>query len=311
MRDKLYWTVAALLAGTLLFLGRGFLQGRLLLTWTLVFAGTTAGGVLLVSLYRVRMELRESRHELTRKEAELSFAYEVQRALFPQRLPVGRGLEFAAAYVPARGIGGDYYDVLELPGGRLGFAVADISGKGISAAILMANLQALLRTLASSSASLDELGARMNRHVHDVTAGSKFATLFYAEWDVAERQLRYVNAGHNPPFLLGPHRCLRLDEAGVPLGLFPEAEIPVAEVSLEPGDLLVLYSDGITERGAHYGEEFGEQRLEELLSAHRSEPLERIQSRVLAAVDDWCGREAEDDMTLVLVRTTGKPGEVV
>ena len=310
MREKLYWIAAALLAGTLLFLGRGYIQGRLLLTWTLVSAGTMGFAVLLVSLYRLRMELRESRHELTRKEAELSFAYEVQRALFPQRFPVGRGLEFAAAYVPARGIGGDYYDVLELADGRLGFAVADISGKGISAAILMANLQALLRTLASSSVSLADLGARLNRHLHEVTAGARFATFFYAEWDAAERQLRYVNAGHNPPFLLGPLRRQRLDEAGVPLGLFPEVQIPVAGVTLEPGDLLVLYSDGITERGAHYGEEFGERRLEDLLSAHRSEPLEQIQSRILTAVDDWSGREAEDDMTLVLVRTTETPGEV-
>ena len=308
MRQKIYWIGAV--AAALLYLGRGLLPGRLLLTWILAFAGITAVAVLLVSLYRVRLELRQSRHELTRKEAELSFANEVQRTLFPRRFPAGRGVEFAARCVPARGIGGDYYDVLELPEGRVGFAVADISGKGISAAILMANLQALLRTLAFRSRSLAELGASLNRHLHDVTEGSRFATLFYAEWHAARRELRYLNAGHNPPFLLGRARCHRLDEAGLPLGMFPEAEVRVGGASLEPGDLLVLYSDGITEKGTLYGPEFGEQRLEDVVSAHRGEPLEQIQQRVFAALDGWNDEEPEDDMTLVLVRATAPAAEV-
>ena len=310
MRQKIYWIGAVAVTAALLFLGHGFLPGRLVLTWILVFSGTTAVAVLLVSLYRVRLELRQSRHELTLKEAELNFANEVQRTLFPRRFPAGRGIEFAAACVPARGIGGDYYDVLELPDGRVGFAVADISGKGISAAILMANLQALLRTLAFRSRSLAELGTSLNRHLHEVTEGSRFATFFYAEWHGAQRQLRYVNAGHNPPFLFGSARCGRLDEAGLPLGLFPEAEIQVGGASLEPGDLLVLYSDGITEKGAHYGEEFGEQRLEDVVAAHRDEPLGQIQQRVFAALDSWNDREPEDDMTLVLVRPTASAAGV-
>ena len=310
MRQKIYWIGAVAVTAALLFLGRGFLPGRLVLTWILVFSGTTAVAVLLVSLYRVRLELRQSRHELTLKEAELNFANEVQRTLFPRRFPAGRGIEFAAVCVPARGIGGDYYDVLELPDGRVGFAVADISGKGISAAILMANLQALLRTLAFRSRSLAELGTSLNRHFHDVTEGSRFATFFYAEWHAAQRQLRYVNAGHNPPFLFGSDRRCRLDEAGLPLGLFPEAEIQVGGASLEPGDLLVLYSDGITEKGAHYGEEFGEQRLEDVVAAHRDEPLGQIQQRVFAALDSWNDREPEDDMTLVLVRPTASAAGV-
>ena len=304
MRQKLYWIGAVTGAAALVFLGRGVLPGSLLLTWLLAFAGTTAVAVLLVSLYRVRLELRQSRHELTLKEAELSFANEVQRTLFPRRFPANRGVEFAAECRPARGIGGDYYDVLELPEGRVGFAVADISGKGISAAILMANLQALLRTLACSSRSLAELGASLNRHLHDVTEGSRFATFFYAEWHAGQRQLRYVNAGHNPPFVFGSVGCRRLDEAGFPLGLFPDAKIQVGSASFDPGDLLVLYSDGITEKGAHYGDEFGEQRLEGLVSPYRREPLGQIQQRVFAALDDWNDKEPEDDMTLLLVRAT-------
>ncbi len=188
-------------AAALVFLGRGIIPGELLLTWLAAFAGTTAVAVLLVSLYSVRLELRQSRHELTLKEAELNFANEVQQALFPRRFPANRGVEFAATCLPARGIGGDYYDVLALPDGRVGFAVADISGKGISAAILMANLHALVRTLAFRSPSLAEFGASLNRHLHDVTEESRFATFFYAEWHAGQRQVRYVNADHNPPFV--------------------------------------------------------------------------------------------------------------
>lgn len=309
MRQGLYWFGGLLAAGSLLYLGRDHLQGSLLLTWTLAFAGTTAVGVLLASLYRVQTELRASRRELQRKTAELGFAYEVQRALFPKRFPTGRGVEFAAACVPARGIGGDYYDVLELSEERLGVAVADISGKGISAAILMANLQALLRTLAASSRSPAELGTRLNRHLYDTTDGAMFATFFYAEWRAGERQLRYVNAGHNPPLLLRANGCRRLDEAGVPLGLFPEAELPVGEATLGAGDLLVLYSDGVTERGAHAGDEFGDRRLEQLVADHRHAPLGQIQTRVLSAVESWSGGEIEDDVTLLLVRATDDPVE--
>src|SRR5881296_2308693 len=143
MRDRIYLVSFLLIAGVLLFLGRDLLQASVLVTWGLVFGGTTAVAILLVFSYRLRMELQASRHELARKEAELNFALEVQRALFPQQFPVDSGLEFAAVCVPARGISGDYYDVLPLTDGRLVFTVADISGKGISAAILMSNLQAV------------------------------------------------------------------------------------------------------------------------------------------------------------------------
>src|SRR5204862_6154762 len=132
--------------------------------------------VLLVALYRVQLELKSSRHQLARKEAELSFALEVQQALFPRQLPDQHGLEFSGICIPARGISGDYYDVMQLPDGRLVFAIADISGKGISAAILMANLQAVLRTLAAANLSPCEICSRLNLHLLQVTDESKFAT---------------------------------------------------------------------------------------------------------------------------------------
>jgi sigma-B regulation protein RsbU (phosphoserine phosphatase) len=291
-------------AGVLLFLGRGFVQGSALATWGLTFGATTAVAVLLVSLYRVQLELKSSRRQLARKEAELSFALEVQQALFPRQLPNRYGLEFAAVCIPARGISGDYYDVMQFPDGRLVFAIADISGKGISAAILMANLQALLRTLAETGSPPEVVCSKLNNHLHQVTDASKFATFFYGEWNVAGRRLRYVNAGHNAPIVLGSLFGRKLAEGGFPLGMFSSAEFQTGEVMLQPGDLLVLYSDGITEATSRSGEEFGERRLQTLIEISNGKSLGEVQSRILQAVRDWAGDELEDDMTLLMVRAT-------
>jgi phosphoserine phosphatase RsbU/P len=304
VRDKFYLAGYLLLAGILLFLGRDFLQSSVVITWGLAFGGTTAAGVLMVLSNRLRLQLQASRHELARKEAELSFALEVQKSLFPRQLPCNYGLEFAAVCVPARGISGDFYDVIQLRDGRLAFAIADISGKGVPAAILMANLQAMLRIFSAANSSPAEVCARLNYHFHEVTDPSKFATFFYAQWDPARRLVHYVNAGHNPPILLGATGSQRLCTGGFPLGLFPSATFDVGHLSLQTDDLLVLYSDGITEASGPKGEEFGEARLESLVSGHRTESLEKIQEAVLEAVRRWSGKEQADDMTLVIVRAT-------
>jgi len=301
-RDKIYLAGFLVGAGLLLFLGRGLVQGSALATWGLTFGATTAVAVLLVTLYRVQLELQSSRRQLARKEAELSFALEVQRALFPRHLPVSNGLEFGAVCIPARGISGDYYDVMQFPDGRLVFAIADISGKGISAAILMANVQALLRTLSETGIPPAEVCKRLNHHLHQVTDESKYATFFYAEWKAAERRLSYVNAGHYAPVLLGSLCGRQLDEGGFPLGLFPGSEFQTGEVSLQAGDLLALYSDGLTEAASKNGEEFGEQRLQAEIEKRSGESLAEIQAGVLEAVRKWAGDELEDDMTLLMVR---------
>jgi sigma-B regulation protein RsbU (phosphoserine phosphatase) len=304
-RDKLYLASFLLGAGLLLFAGRDLIQGSVIATWGLTFGGATAVAVLGAALYRVRLELQASRRQLARKEAELSFAREVQRALFPRRLPEDGGLEFSGICIPARGISGDYYDVMQLGDGRLVFAIADISGKGISAAILMANMQAVLRTLAESNLSPCEVCSRLNHHMLQVTDESKFATFFYGEWNPGSRLLRYINAGHHAPIFLGLPRGQLLSEGGFPLGLFPNAEFQAAEVELRPRDLLVLYSDGITEASSKSGEEFGGSRLEEVIEKHRDETLIEIQRRVMEAVREWSGNEPEDDMTLLIVRAQG------
>jgi sigma-B regulation protein RsbU (phosphoserine phosphatase) len=301
-RDKVYLMGFLVGAGLLLFLGRGLVQSSALATWGLTFGATTAVAVLLVSLYRVQIQLQASRRQLARKEAELSFAHEVQLALFPRHLPSEDGLEFSAVCIPARGISGDYYDVMQFANGRLAFAIADISGKGISAAILMANVQALLRTLSETGIPPAEVCKRLNYHLHQVTDDSKFATFFYAEWSRDERVLSYVNAGHYAPVLLGSSRGRQLDEGGVPLGLFPCSEFKTGQVTLQLGDLLALYSDGITEATSKSGEEFGDGRLQAEIEKHSEKPLAEIQAAVLEAVRKWAGDELEDDMTLLVVR---------
>ncbi|HKA22152.1 MAG TPA: PP2C family protein-serine/threonine phosphatase [Blastocatellia bacterium] len=302
-RDRIYLIGFVVGAGILLFLGRGLVQGSALVTWGLTFGATTAVAVLLVSLYRVQIELRSSRRQLARKEAELSFALEVQRALFPHHLPRSNGLEFAAVCIPARGISGDYYDVIQFPDGRLVFAIADISGKGISAAILMANMQALLRTLSETGIPPAEVCSRLNRHLHQVTDESKFATFFYAEWNAITRHLRYVNAGHHAPIVLGSCCGRQLSEGGFPLGMFATSEFQTGEMVLQPDDLLVLYSDGLTE-ATKGGEEFGDRRLKAEIDRRSGQSLVDIQAGILDAVRKWAGDELEDDMTLLMVRAT-------
>jgi phosphoserine phosphatase RsbU/P len=305
MRDKVYLAGFLLLAGLLLYLGRGLLAQSALVTWGLTFAGTSGVAVLGMALYQVQHQLRASRRELALKEAELNFARQVQQALFPQRFPLDSGLEFSAVCVPAAGISGDYFDVLELADGRLVFAIADVSGKGLSAAILMSNVHAGLRILAQAGHEPAEICCQLNRHLCRFTEGHRFATLFYAEWRRLERRLTYVNAGHTVPILVSRSGAARLERGGVPIGLLPCSSFQVGTVTLEPADLVVLYSDGITEAGVLEAEPFGESQLEALILSHRKKPLGEIQEEILKAVRDWSGGEPEDDMTLLLVRATG------
>lgn len=302
MRNKLYIVGFLVVAGILLYAGRDFVQDSAIATFAMTFGGTTAAGVLGMALYRVQLELRASRRELAQKQAELHFAREVQQALFPRQFPSDGGLEFAGICVPASGISGDYYDVLEIEGGRVAFAVADISGKGISAAILMSNLHAVLRTLAAEGLPPAIVATRLNSHLHQVTQGFRFATFFYGEWSPAERRLRYINAGHNAPMFLRSKGCERLPAGGPPLGIFKEWNFQESQILIHPGETLVLFSDGVTEAGQERDNEFGESRLEEIVKAARDQSLEQMQQEVLTALQKWAGQELEDDMTLLLVR---------
>jgi sigma-B regulation protein RsbU (phosphoserine phosphatase) len=238
-----------------------------------------------------------------RLNRELEIAREVQQKLFPSRLPAVSGLDYCAECRPAREVGGDYYDFLELPEGKFGVALGDISGKGIGAALMMANLQASLRGQAPVLRNMPELIQRVNGMLYEASSFNRYATFFYAEYDPATRELTYVNAGHNPPVVLRGCGILRLETGGPVIGLLSQAAYEQDVFPLQPGDLAVLYTDGISESMNSEDEEWGEGRLiaciETCSQLSAREALDRIMSEatVFAA-----GAPQHDDMTLAVLR---------
>ncbi len=259
---------------------------------------------------RLAEEIAE-RIESQRKTAqEIEIAKQVQRRLLPQKQPKLETLEYVGQCIQARAVGGDYYDYLDFGPGRLGLVLADIAGKGISAALLMANLQANLRSqygLASGMyAPLEDI-PRMLRSVNRLfcenTEPAHYATAFFAVYDDAQRRLRYENCGHNNPLLLrADGRAERLKGSATVLGMFEEWECGVSETQLQPGDLLVIYSDGVSEAQSDAGEFYGEERLLEAIRAHRHLPVGELINTLATIVVTFSGREQEDDITLVVAR---------
>ena len=250
--------------------------------------------------------------EIGRREKlnrEIEIAREVQERLFPQRLPEIAGLDYFGRCRTALGVGGDYYDFLALPDGKLGVALGDVSGKGIAAALTMASLQASLRADAMRAGNdLAGLITRVNAMLYDASTEDRYATLFYAQYDPATQCLSYVNAGHCPPILLrsgAKHGAVeRLDQAGgTVVGLLPECAYQQAEVSLARGDLLVIYTDGFSEAMNPDLAEWGEQRLTEAITACNGFPARDSITRIIQAADAFAaGAPQSDDMTLVILR---------
>jgi serine phosphatase RsbU (regulator of sigma subunit) len=243
--------------------------------------------------------------ELERRAAqELEIAKQVQARLFPQTLPRIETLEYAGACIQARQVGGDYHDFLDLGRGRFGFVIADIAGKGIAAALLMANLQANLRS--QCAIALDEperLLRSVNQLFYENTHDSAYATLFFAEYDDKTRQLRYANCGHLAALLLRHGSVIeRLDSTCTVVGLFKEWDCSIAECLLSSGDSLVLYTDGITESFNERGEEFGEQRLIEVLRRHRELPPQAMIASIVDEVQRFSPQEQYDDITLIVAK---------
>jgi sigma-B regulation protein RsbU (phosphoserine phosphatase) len=240
---------------------------------------------------------------------ELEIAREVQERLFPQDYPSVPGLELAGACRPALAVGGDYYDFVPLEGGRLGIAIGDISGKGIPAALLMATLRAFLRgQTVRGRSDLARLMSDLSGLVYESSAPNRYATFFYAEYDPATQRLQYVNGGHNPPMVLrgdAAGEVVRLDTGGPVIGLLPDCDYTQAAVQLAPGDLLVAFTDGVSEAMNAAHEEWGEDRLLPVLRQARTEPLPHIIERVMAAADTFvAGAAQHDDMTIVIMRLT-------
>jgi serine phosphatase RsbU (regulator of sigma subunit) len=258
---------------------------------------------------------RQRQAERERMELELAMAEQVQRGLFPQKLPPVPGLDYFGICRPAAAVGGDYYDFVPLGPEKLGIAVGDISGKGLSAALLMASLQGSLRSSASPSEG-DEARTidRVNRQLCGLIGPSRFATLFWGVYDWKRRELAYVNAGHNPPMLLrraslsnghsnGHEPAERLTVGGTVLGMFPEAAFRSGVVKLEPGDCVGLFSDGISEAPDGADVEFGERRLEGLLREGASLSAADLCDRVFAEVQTYLrGRPNPDDLTIVVLK---------
>ncbi|MGK2857574.1 MAG: SpoIIE family protein phosphatase [Thermoanaerobaculia bacterium] len=237
-------------------------------------------------------------------DSELRAAREIQEALLPKSIPQLPGFSISGVWHPARTMGGDYFDVLPLGGDRAGVCIADVVGKGMSAAILMSGLQASVRALAPEAASTAELCSKVRRLVSGNLSGGKFITFFYGEIDGARRVLRYTNAGHNPPILVRPGGETRsLHEGGNAIArLFADSAIESAEVALERGDVVVLYTDGVTEATSAEGEQFGEERLAGLVREQLGRDAAGIQTAILEALRAWNDGEAQDDITLLVVK---------
>jgi serine phosphatase RsbU (regulator of sigma subunit) len=235
---------------------------------------------------------------------ELEIAMQVQARLFPQRLPAMRALEYAGACVQTRRVGGDYYDFLDLGQERLVLVIGDIAGKGMPAALLMANLQANLRSQCAIAVEQPErLLQSMNRLFYENTADNAYATFFYSEFDDRTGRLRYANCGHLPALLLRPDGLVeRLEATAAVLGLFTNWECRTAERRLVPGDLLAIYTDGITEAFNDSDEEFGEERLIQALQTHRGLSPHDLVATILDDVHRFSPREHSDDITLIVAR---------
>ena len=251
--------------------------------------------------------LIEERNKRQRLENEISIAREVQNQLFPSTLPSVPGVEIEAICKAARSVSGDYYDFIQLSPTHVAIAIADISGKGISAALLMASLQAALRSQAltegSQGLSTAELVARLNKHLVRNTGDDRFATFFIAVYDSVTRTLRYTNAGHLPSFLICNGSSHLLDKGGMVLGVLEDYSYEQGVLEVAPDSLLIGYSDGLVEPENVYGEEFGIARLREAaIRVQSAKPL-MVAESLMAAAEEWAGTpEQADDMTVIVTR---------
>jgi sigma-B regulation protein RsbU (phosphoserine phosphatase) len=252
------------------------------------------------------LRAQQAMQELRLREEEIQEAHQIQKRLVPVDLPRMPGYEMAPFWRPARSVGGDYFDVLNLSERSLAVCIGDVSGKGIPAALLMSNLQATVRDFAGPDVPPADLCARVNRAALPHVGADRFITFFYGVLDAPGRHLAYVNAGHNPPFLV--HRdgsCQRLREGGPVLALVPNWQCQTGMVELAPGDRLILFTDGITESTDAQGEEFQEERLIALVTALRHFRPSVIQEGIIAALREFNGDKWNDDATLLVMGVDG------
>src|SRR5271165_3800859 len=261
-------------------------------------AGIAMRSITLAEKMAERMEAER------RAEQEMQIARQVQSRLLPQEAPSLKTLECAGKCIQTRAVGGDYYDFLDLGSGRVGLVLADIAGKGMSAALLMANLQANLRgQYALALEDIPRLLRSVNRLFYKNTETSNYATMFFSIYDDETRCLRYVNCGHNPPILMRANGDVeRFAATATVLGLFEEWDCTVAECELASGDVLVIYTDGISEAGPNEDEEFADERLIAATRKHQQQSAGEILENILTEVQQFSRGEQADDMTLIVAR---------
>jgi len=261
----------------------------------------------LASVAAIRVEnarLLEERMERERLEQELHVASEIQQRFQPSSAPHVAGYELQGISFPCYEIGGDYYDFIERVNGNVMVALGDVSGKGTAAALLMSSLHAAVHAQASSHDSLTDIITAVNRYLADNIPANRFVTLFFAELDPKAGTLAFLNAGHNPPMIVHAGGTMeQLAAGGLPLGIMPNAEFREGRTLLHPGDVLVIYSDGVSEAVNPTGEEFGPTRLYQVVARSLDESAAGIRDRIESALTKFCqGTPAADDITLVIVK---------
>jgi phosphoserine phosphatase RsbU/P len=233
---------------------------------------------------------------------EIDEAREIQRGLMPRRMPHLHGFSLASAWQPAREVSGDYLAAFKFNESNAALCVADVAGKGFAAALLMSNMQAALKSLASESTSPSELCVKLNEIMCGNTPLGKFVSCFYGNLDVFKRKLTFTNAGHNPPILARRNgACERLDDGGRVIGAFCDSGYTQREIQFHSGDKLLLFTDGVTEARDASGEEFGEHRLQECLQAYRGRDAAELRGLILKEVTQFCGDSFDDDAALMVV----------
>lgn len=250
--------------------------------------------------------LFEETLEKQRLEEELNIAREIQQRLLPSTYPSVNGYEIKGVNIPSRQVGGDYFDVIRIDDHRIGLAIADVSGKGVPASLLMSNLQASLHSQVAAGAEITKMTGNLNNFLQAHTSYDKFITFFYAELDTASKSLTYVNAGHNPPYLYHSDGTFRtLDKGGLILGMMANMPYESETVSLQKGDLVVLFTDGVTEAKSKNDSDFEEWRLEKLLQEIVSDSVDEIIERIISAVQEFsAGVPQADDITVLALRVT-------
>ncbi len=255
------------------------------------------------------MEQREALARTIQQQSDdllkdVDLAAQVQRLFLPQGKPAIAGLEIAGMMLPARGVGGDYYDYIPIDAHTTQIVIADVAGKGVPAALLMSATAAAMRLEANLDRSMLEQVERLNTRIHSVSGGERYVTLLVAEIDAQKRTLRYVNCGHNPALLFRAKTgtLSLLNSSCPPIGLFPEEICELAAEGLMAGDLFVFYTDGVTEAENRLAEEFGMQRLSATVRSGSSLSAEDLMSNIYNAAADFCGDKFGDDVTLLVVK---------